>query len=147
MSDTPPDPENPRREFQFKPSEFERDNRPAQPDGSNAPIDVRQHFRSASPASAVPGTAVKPENEVHAILRSNVAHAKARGLHEVIPQRRRPSRRRRDYWLMLAGGNLLVVGAVLALHANVVTLIFGLSAVVLFSLGLTWVMWFVMDDY
>ena len=150
MSDaprTPPEPENPRREFRLKPPEFERANRPADAFGDNAPVDVQQILREAN-ARRPPPTAPGPaENDVHAMLRDNAARARAQGLNEVIPQRRRPSRRKRDYWLMLVGGNLLVVGAVLGLHSNVVTLIFGLSAVILFTLGLTWVMWAVMDDY
>ena len=143
----PPEGETPRREFRLKPTEFERANRPADAFGDNAASDTRQIYREAnarSPSAAAPAPA---ENEVQAILRDNVARAQAAGLDEVIPQRRRPSRRKRDYWLMLGVGNLLVVGAVLGLHQNAVTLVFGLSAVVLFTLGLTWVMWAVMDDY
>jgi hypothetical protein len=153
MSDAPSNPpgpsggEHPRRELRLKPPEFERANRPADAFGDNAAIDTRQLYREANARSRPTAAPAKADNEVHAILRDNLARANAQGLNEVIPQRRRPSRRKRDYWLMLAGGNLLVVGAVLALHANAVTLIFGLSAVVLFTLGLTWVMWAVMDDY
>jgi hypothetical protein len=150
MSDAPPDPqdpENPRREFRFKPPEFEPDNRPAELHGSNAPIDVSQHYRLASRPAPAPGTAVKAENEVHAILRANVARAEAKGLNQVVPGRRRPSRRKRDYWTMLAGGNLLVGGVMLAAHNSIPMLVLGLSGAVLFSVGLTWMMWFVMDDY
>ncbi len=48
---------------------------------------------------------------------------------------------------MFIGVNLFVVGTVGVLHKNVVTLLFGFSAMIFFSLGLIWVMWVVMDDY
>ena len=80
------------------------------------------------------------------MLRENVAREKALGLNEVIP-RRRPSRRKRDYWLLLVGGNLLVLGAVSVMQRNIVTLAFGFSAMVFCSLALTWIMWVVLDDY
>jgi hypothetical protein len=145
----PPEPEPPRREFHFKPTEFETTNRPADDTPGNAPIDVQQLYRQAGarPPPPAANAPVKAENEVHAILRANVAQAEAKGLNEVIPQPRRPSRRKRDFWLLLAGGNLLVVGTVGVLHKNVITVIFGFSAMVFFSLGLIWVMWVVMDDY
>lgn len=141
----PPEPEPPHREFRFKPSEFESANRPADATPDNAPIDVSQHLRQAGPPSS--SAPVNTENEVHAILRANVARAEAKGLNQVIPQPRRPSRRQRDFWLLLTGVNLLVVGTVAVLHKNVLTMVFGFSAMVFFSLGLVWVMWVVMDDY
>jgi len=152
MSDAPPnppEPETPRREFQFKPPEFERANRPVNESQDSAPIDVRQLYRQAGSPPPAPG-AIAPsqaDNEIHAILRANVARAEAQGLNQVIPQRRRPSRRKRDFWLLFVSGNLLVVASVSGLHRNAVTLVFGLSAIVMFSLGLIWVMWVVMDDY
>lgn len=145
----PPEPESPRREFQFKPTEFETTNRPADDTPGNASIDVQQIHRQATPPSSPPvAPAPKPaENEVHAILRANLAQANAKGQNEVIPESRRPSRRKRDYWLLLVGGNLAVAGAVSLMHKNVVTLAFGFSAMVFCSLALTWVMWVVLDDY
>ena len=57
------------------------------------------------------------------------------------------SRRKRDYWVLLVGGNLLVVGLVALVRFNPISVIYGFSAIVILSLSLTWVMWFVMDDY
>lgn len=48
---------------------------------------------------------------------------------------------------MLVGGNLAIIGAVVVTNINVVTVIFGLSGLIIFSLGLSWVMWQVMDKY
>jgi hypothetical protein len=153
MSDEPlgpPEPEPASREFRLKPTDFERVNRPVNESGpGNAPIDVQQLYRQANlpPPPPTPGAAPPRENDVHAILRDNVAREKAQGLNAVVPQRRPVSRRTRDFWVLFVGGNSLVVGMVALLHKNPVTLVFGFSAIVFFSLGLIWVMWMVMDDY
>lgn len=141
----PPAPEPPRRDFRFKPAEFEQTNRAADAAPGPAPLDVRQLNRAAGPPTS--SAPVNNENEVHAILRANAARAQARGANAVILQPRRPSRRKRDYWMLLVGGNLLIVALVFGLHPNVVTVVFGFSGVIFFSLGLSWVMWVVMDDY
>jgi len=151
MSDAPTDPsepEAPRREFRLKPAEFERVNRPAEEHGENAPIDVRQHLRRASgpPPRAVP-TATRTENDVHGHLRTNAAQAESAGLNAVIPQPRRPSRRKRDYWLVLVGGNGLFASAAIFAHRDIVTLVFAFSGIILFSISLTWIMWVLLDDY
>jgi hypothetical protein len=145
----PPEPEPPRREFHFKPTEFEVTNRPVNATPADAPIDVRQLYRQGATPSPPTHAGTKPapaENDVHDILRANLARAQAKGQNEVIPVRR-VSRRKRDYWLLLIGGNLTVVGLVLLLQKNFVTLVFGFSAMILVSIALTWIMWFVMDDY
>jgi hypothetical protein len=139
----PPDPpEAPPREFQFKPTAFARANRPGE-----APIKVAQLYRAASAPAPAPAAPGKAENEVHAILRANLAADAAKGLNQVVLENRRPSRRKRDYWLVLAGGNVVFAGAMLLAHKNVVTLVFGFSGMVFFSIGLTWIMWAVLDDY
>jgi len=145
----PPEPEPPRREFRFKPTEFEVTNRPADATAANAPIDVSQLYRQANaPRPKAPATTPRSaDNEVHSLLRANLAHAQAKGENEVIPRRRRLSRRQRDYWLLLFGGNLLVVGIVFAAGINTMTLAFGFAAMAVLSLVLTWIMCFVLDDY
>ncbi len=141
----PPEPEPPPRTFQFKPTAFEVSNRRAGAAPADQPIDVRQLNRLAGPPPS--SAAVPAENEVHAILRANLARAEAQGENAIILPPRRPSRRKRDFWLLFIGGNLLAAATVGGLHKNVVTVVFGFSAMVFFSLGLIWVMWFVMDDY
>jgi hypothetical protein len=143
----PPEPEPPRREFRFKPPEFDVANRPVKATPTDAPIDVHQLHRLARPPPPTADAPAPAENEIHAILRANLARAEAKGEHELILEPRPPSRRKRDFWLLLIGGNLVVAGAVGGLHKNVITVVFGFSAMVFFSLGLIWVMWFVMDDY
>ena len=140
----PPEPEPPPRDFHFKPTEFETANRPTDETAADAPPDVRALNRLAGPP--VSSAPTHTENEVHAILRANLARAQARGEHEVVPTHR-ISRRRRDYWLLLTGGNALIVGLVLILPKNVMTVVFGFSGMIFVSLALTWIMWVVMDDY
>lgn len=57
------------------------------------------------------------------------------------------SRRARDYWIAMILGNVLIAGLVAILPKNPVVLLFGLSGLVMFSAGITWVMWVVMSDY
>ena len=143
----PEPPEAPPREFHFKPKAFERANRPADATPGNAPIKVAQLYRAASAPPPAPGAPAKSENEVHTILRANLAAEVAKGLNQVVLQPPRSSRRKRDYWLVLAGGNLVFAGAMLLAHKNAISLVFGFSGMVFFSIGLTWIMWAVLDDY
>jgi hypothetical protein len=126
MSDQP-DP--PRKVYGFKPREFERAN-PARPDASSpdlpapdpgiAPardekIDVQDLIRAGAGIGPALGNnaTVNRANDVHAILRQNHAHANATGLNDLKPMPKRRSRRRRDYWLLLAAGNGFMLGAFL----------------------------------
>ena len=74
------------------------------------------------------------------------AVAESAGINELV-LKKVVSRRKRDYWIMLIAGNALIVGGVALARFNPISLIFGVSGVVMLSLALTWVMWFVMDDY
>lgn len=118
MSD---DPEPPRRRYQLKPREFERVNdRPGEPAaGREAPLTVQDHLRAAS-SGAPPAMSSRP---------------------------RRRSRRNRDYWLALLGVDALLAFVAFGPFANGATLLFGAAGLILYSVGLTWVMWFVVDDY
>lgn len=147
MSDEAPPPHGPLK-LRHTPLGFPVANPPASTP-TTAPTDVAAHFCAATPAH--PGVSAPPpppaENDVHAILRDNLAAATAAGLNEVRPVVRRPSRRRRDYWLVLIGFNLLIVAFVLLPGPNVISMLFGFGGIVLFDLALTWIMWVVMDDY
>jgi hypothetical protein len=157
----PSDP--PRKFFELKDREFERVN-PARPPESAAsanpppppadaskPIDVRDIYQQAATPGPVlsPGSRRNDPNEVHGILRENLARENAAGLNEV-PHRRRPvSRRFRDYVLLMVGLNVgLGLNAVRASHGgDVVGFVSSIAGMGLLSAGVTWVMWFVMDRY
>jgi hypothetical protein len=157
-----PDPTDPPRKFyKLKPTEFEIVNAPS----GSAPVDstptnVQAHLRAANagqpkvkarpatPATpAPPSVPVPRENDVHAMLRDNLARANAAGLNDVPVGPKRRSRRKRDYFLLLIPVNGFFGFMAFGPHANAVSFVYGLAGIVVFSIGLTWVMWFVMDDY
>lgn len=118
------EPEPPRQTFVFKPKEFERLNQPT------------------------PNEPVPPANDIFAIQRDLRQREIASGRDELSPPTRPArSRRRRDFWLLLVLGNgaLVTIGVVARL--NPVVLVYAFAGVVLFTIGLIWTMWFVMDDY
>jgi len=115
------DQETRRGKLKLGAKEFERLNRPACKEKTDAAFDVQ---------SILSGN-----------LKVNAPFEKPVDL---TPRR---SRRKRDYWTVLLVGNALFVGLVSMLPKNPVVLVYGFSAVVLFSVGVTWVMWAVMSDY
>ena len=146
----PDDP--PRKDYGFKEREFKRDNPlaselPPAPTAKEHAImagHVAPTTRKAPPSGGV-NRAADP-NDVYAVLQQNRAEEKKFGLNEV-QIRELKSKRKRDFWLMLVGGNLLIIGLVIITGFNVVSVVFGLAGIVMLSLGLTWVMWQVMDKY
>ena len=122
----PDEPDPPRKFYGFKPREFETANtpRPSPPPPTSAPrpdpgivrvsdarIEVRDLSRLAAtgqPLLSAPPAPVR-ENEVHAILRENLAVADAAGLNEVTidPRHRTPHQRRvRRFWIVLIAVNV-----------------------------------------
>ena len=150
----PDESDPPRKFYDLKPKEFERVNSPPRdsttngetpanaPNTANQRIDVRDLIRHGT--AGVPllsaNAPANRSNEVHDILRDNLARADAAGLNNVKPRKRR-SRRRRDYIItMLVGNGVLVAG-------TFIMPIFGIVGLIMFNLGYTWFTWFVMDDY
>lgn len=163
----PEEQDPPRKFYGLKETEFDAVNKRAD---HRASIDVKDLFRQAaatgtakppglpagpdqntlsSPASSLSGIPERPkppgENDVHGILQANLARANAAGLNELAEKPRRPSLRKRDYWLLMVGGNGFFVTA--GLLQGGVVLVFAGAGIILFTVGVTWVMWFVMDDY
>jgi hypothetical protein len=118
----PDKPDPPPRTFTLKPKEFERVNAP-------------------------PGTQeASAAHDVYAIRQELRAREQAAGLDAVEVKAVR-SRRRRDYWLLLATVNpALAVTAWLG-RGNMFVLVSAAAGIILATIGLTWIMWFVMDDY
>ena len=85
-------------------------------------------------------------NDVHVVLQQNRKSEQAHNL-DAMEIKETKSRRKREFWLLLVGGNLCILGGVWLSGINVITVIFGLAALIIFSLGLSWVMWQVMDRY
>lgn len=162
----PDDPEAPRKFYQLKPKEFERVNEtprtadgetPIAPDpgpgGNDTPhglIDVRDLARQAAGTAPLLGVngPVNRANEVHGLLQENLARANEAGLNEVTLPPKRRSRRRRDYWLLMAPATLFFATAtILTGPSQPLPFVLSLASLVLVNAGLWWVMWHVMDDY
>lgn len=134
---------------------FEVVNPPAGSPRTTEAIDLRALINSAqaprppgAPPAPTPGAAQgSADNDVQALLRANEAHETAARL-PTPPRPPRPaSRRKRDYFITLIGGNLLLAAAVVISGKNVIVLAYGGAGMIVLTLGLTWIMWFVMDDY
>jgi len=141
----------PRKHFRLKPRDFDVVNAP----GSHAPVDsgptdVQGHLQAANtrPPARPPGpTPVAPINDVQALLRDDAARVQATGINELAPLPRRRSRRTRDYWLLVLSLNAFFGLVAFGPYRNPMTLTYGIAGMIIVTLGLTWVMWFVMDDY
>lgn len=143
------EPDPPRKFYQLKPKEFEAVNPPSSlPPADSTPTTVRGHLRAANAGPLPPRAApASTPNEVHALLQDNHARANAAGLNDVAPFRPRRSRRKRDYWILLLPINAFFGFMAFGPFRNPMTFTYGLAGMIVFTLGLTWVMWFVMDDY
>jgi hypothetical protein len=117
----PEDP--PRKMYAPKPRDFERMNAPP---GSTA--------------------GKSTGHDVYAILQQNRALEKKAGLKEV-EIKPVSSRRKREYWQLLLLGNGVFALIAWAGRNNAFVLVSAESGAVIFSLGLTWIMWFVMNNY
>jgi hypothetical protein len=146
----PDEPDPPRKFYEFKPREFEVVNPRANEAQPTAPISVQNLLRQAgsSKPGGVAPAATSPQNDVHAILRENAARTNATGIEELIPLPPRKSRRKREFLTLVIGGNALCgLIAFKAGSRDAVTFTFAISAMAMLTAGLTWIMWFVMDDY
>jgi hypothetical protein len=141
----------PRKFYGLKPKEFETVNPPA----SSAPVDslptsVQDHIREANRVvvPATPSTPTAPrDNDVQAMLRDNLARANAAGLNDLQPKVKRPSKRKRDYWLLFTTVNAVLAYVAFRPGAGIVELAYGVAGMLLFTITLTWTMWFILDDY
>ena len=91
---------------------------------------------------------VNRPNEVHGLLNLNRQRAQQVERDKIIIGPQRASRRKRDFWLLVAcafGGCIGFTGLVSGFNPAV--MLFGLGAGVFLTVALTWIMWFVMDDY
>ena len=156
----PDESDPPRKHYGFKEREFKRDNPlssevPPMPtakelamlatQGGPAKGSKKLPAPKAAPPATDPAKAHDP-NDVHAALHLNRATEKKFGRDE-IEIKEIKSRRAREFWLVLVGGNLAIIGAVVMTNINVVSVMFGFGGVIIFSIGLSWIMWQVMDRY
>jgi hypothetical protein len=86
-------------------------------------------------------------HDVKAILQANLKSEKNRHVNQPIPVTKKKSKRLRDYLKCVIFGNLFIVFWVWFCGANIVALVYGLAGIVILTLGLTWIMFQVMEDY
>jgi hypothetical protein len=144
----PDEPDPPRKHYGFKEREFKRDN--VIPPGA-APMPTAKELAMSAgnhhnPAARQGAAKADDPNDVYAVLQQNRLAARKHGLNEVEIKEIK-SRRKREFWILIVGGNLAIIGAVFLSGINVITVIFGLSGLILFSIALSWIMWQVMDKY
>ena len=142
----PDDP--PPKVYGFKERAFKRDNARA---SAAPPMPTAKELATlAGPVVSSPKGATGPRpgdpNDVFTHLQGNRAVEKRHGLDEIEIRKIR-SRRKRDFWLLLVGGNFAIVAGVALSGFNLISVIFGLAGLIIFSLGVSWVMWQVMDKY
>jgi uncharacterized integral membrane protein len=141
----PDDP--PPKTYGFKEREFKRDNATGP---AAAPPTAKELAMMAGPVVKSPKGATGPKaddpNDVYAAMQKNRAVEKKHGLDQM-EIREVKSRRKKDYWIMMIGGNIAIVATVLFAGPNVVSVLFGFAGVILFSVSATWIMWQVMDRY
>lgn len=80
-------------------------------------------------------------------LRANVAKENPSAQAPPAKPLRAHRRKRRDYFWAMAAGNACFLGVLLFVPLNPITVLFALSGALVFSLGLTWVMWFLIGRY
>ncbi len=156
------EPDPPRKFYDFKPREFERVNPPApvaprvaspirgtRPVATSKPITVQDILREANagPSATDSGNSPKAKNDVHGHLQTNLDGANAAGLNDLKPFVPRPSRRKRDYWILMAGGNALFIAITLFGRGNPMVFVCGIGGATIFSVSVTWVMWSIMERY
>lgn len=82
----------------------------ARPERQPAPVRYILKPREFTPVNAAPGTEARSaDHDVFAILQQVRAREAAAGLDKIAPVAPLKSRRKRDYWLLLIGGNGLML--------------------------------------
>ena len=134
------EPDPPRKIYKLGQAKFERVNETA------PPIDQTPISDMAANPSPAPAAEPSP-NDVHRMLHENRAVEKEAGLDELAPKPRKKSRRKRDYFLLMAVGNAFFGSVILKYGLLNIAGIYAFSGIIFFSVSLTWVMWFIVDDY
>jgi hypothetical protein len=81
------------------------------------------------------------------MVRANAEHDRRAGLYQVLPTRRRRSRRWFDFLVLCACGNGLAVAVLTWIEASRPTLLIAASGMLFYTVALGWVMFVQHDDY
>jgi hypothetical protein len=146
------EPDPPPKVYGFKDRAFKRDNAPAS--ASPPPPSAKEHAILAGhvapatrkiPPSGGVNRAADP-NDVYAVLQQNLAVERKIGIGEV-EIRKVKSRRKRDYWLLVVPSVLLLSVITWLGRGNPFVLVCGIAGIVVATLGITWIMFHIMEDY
>ncbi len=113
-------------------------------------LPARTHYALAPdrPVDHVNGSPTDaPPLSVEDMLRGNLARQRSADGELLAPLPPRPNRRRTDYLIMVTCGNLLALAAWLLLPANPMVLVPLLAFLVIYNIGLAWVLFGVLDRY
>ena len=142
----PDDP--PPKVYGFKEREFKRDN--VRTPGTAPQPTAKELAVMAGPVTASPKGATGPKagdpNDVYAALQQNRAIEKNLTGDE-IEIRKIKSRRWRDYWLILLSSEMLLGTVTVLGRGSPIIFVCGLAGMVMVGVGITWIMWQVMDRY
>ncbi len=131
---------------EFKPEGFERVNQ-----RGGTPVDHRELIAAANrpppPAAGSPAPPATTPNQIFEILQLNREHEMRAGLHQLSVQPPRSNRRRFDYWILMAVGNGFFGSTLCLGWSNAPVMVYSISGMVIFTAGVTWVMYGVMDRY
>lgn len=142
----PDEPEPPRKTYGFKEREFQRDNAlggEAMPTAQDLAKLAGTHH---NPKPRDYAAKAEDPNDVFKVLEHN-RRVEQRHDFDAIEIRKIRSRKLRDYWIGMIGVNGLIVGLVLLLGPNIVSVMFGLAGVIIFSLSYSWLMWQIISRY
>lgn len=143
MSD---EPEPPRKNFGFKDREFKRDNAlggEAMPTAEEL-AKIAGNYHNPKPREYA--AKADDPNDVFKVLEHN-RRVEKRHDFDAIEIRKIRSQKWRDYWIGMIGVNGTIVGLVLLLGPNVVSVMFGLGGIIIFSLSYSWLMWQIISRY
>jgi hypothetical protein len=132
-----------RTQLQFKARPFEAVNRPSDPPVDHHALIAAANWGRPAPPTAAPPAAAQSGNEVEDILRLNREREKQAGLDQLKPAPPGSNRRRRDYLMLLISGNLVLFFGLNAIGG----LALGGVVAAVFTVGLTWAVYGIMDKY
>ena len=146
LQPVPDEPDPPRKPYGFKEREFKRDNAlggAAMPSAQDLAKLAGHHH---DPSARKSGPKAGDPNDVFTVLQQNRREEQRHNL-DAIEIKKIKSQKWRDYWIGLIGVNAFIVGTVLLVGPNIVSVMFGLAGVILFSCSYTWLMWQIISRY
>jgi hypothetical protein len=136
-----------RIQFQFKAKSFEQVEPRSAPPVDHRELIAAANRQSPSPAGAGPPVSPRIPNELEEILRLNRAREQQAGLDQLKPLPRAPNRRRRDYLILMILFNGFFIWSLVSGRSNPTVVTSSIAGIVIFSAGLSWIMYGVMDRY